>query len=165
MANVPFPFPDLVLACTSSGGAGGASYPLHELETLPEDERLVRHLELSDLRRDAQWRSDNPERWEALRDMAAAGARADRDLIGARRQLQARAGHDTYERLPQLQMPVLLAGGEFDGIAPPENMTALAERISNAELQFFAGGHLFLIQDKSAYPYIIQWLRSHRKDG
>lgn len=149
----------LVLACTSAGGAGGASYPLHELESLPDEERLVRHLELSDLRRDAQWRAANPERWEALLNMAAAGARADRDLDGARRQLQARAGHDTYSRLPQLQMPVLLAGGEFDGIAPPENMTALAAQISQAELRFFAGGHLFLIQDKTAYPYIIQWLR------
>ena len=148
----------LVLACTSAGGAGGASYPLHELETLPDDERLVRQLELSDTRRDAQWRAENPERWQTLLSMAAAGARADRDLDGARRQLQARAGHDSYQRLPQLQMPVLLAGGEFDGIAPPANMKALAEQVSQAELRFFAGGHLFLIQDKSAYPHIIQWL-------
>ena len=148
----------LVLACTSSGGAGGASYPLHELETLPADERLVRHLELSDLRRTAQWRADNPERWQTLLNMAAAGARADRDLDGARRQLQARAGHDTYERLPQLRMPVLLVGGESDGIAPVANMKAMAAQISDARLQFFTGGHLFLIQDKTAYPYIIQWL-------
>ena len=29
----------LVLACTSSGGAGGSSYPLHELQALPPRER------------------------------------------------------------------------------------------------------------------------------
>jgi adenosine/AMP kinase len=37
-------------------------------------------------------------------------------------------------------------------------MEAMAAQIAAAELQFFAGGHLFLIQDKSAYPVVIQWL-------
>lgn len=148
----------LVLACTSSGGAGGASFPLQDLETLPEDERIRRHLELADLRRDADWQQNNPERWEMLIDMARAGRRSDADPAGARRQLQARAGHDTWERLAQLKLPVLLAGGESDGIAPKANMEAMAARISGAQLQFFRGGHLFLVQDKSAYPYIIQWL-------
>ena len=46
----------LVLACTSSGGAGGASYPLLELEDLDERERAERHLPLADIRRDAAWR-------------------------------------------------------------------------------------------------------------
>jgi 3-oxoadipate enol-lactonase len=155
----------LVLACTSSGGEGGASYPLHELEDLPEQERLVRHLEISDLRRDAAWRTANPERWQTLLAMASAAGRKDaqqpEDAAGARRQLQARAGHDTFARLPQLKVPVLLAGGEFDGIAPKRNMIALAEQIPGARLEFFAGGHLFLIQDKAAYPFIIQWLKEN----
>lgn len=149
----------LVLACTSSGGAGGASFPLQELEQLPDDERVTRHLELADLRRDESWREANPQRWLELLTMAAAGRREDRDLSGARRQLMARAGHDTFERLPELQIPVLLAGGEFDGIAPKANMEAIAGQIVAAELKFFAGGHLFLIQDKDAYPHIIQWLK------
>ena len=78
--------------------------------------------------------------------------------MGARRQLAARAGHDTWERLPALDMPVLLAGGRFDGIAPVANMEALAARIPGATLNLYEGGHLFLVQDKSAYPDIIQWL-------
>ena len=155
----------LVLACTSSGGDGGASYPLHELEDLPPDDRLIRHLEISDLRRDAAWRAANPERWESLLAMASAAGRnrsaQPGDAEGARRQLQARAGQDTFSRLPELDLPVLLAGGEFDGIAPKQNMIALAERIPGARLEFFAGGHLFLIQDKSAYPTIIQWLKEN----
>ena len=77
---------------------------------------------------------------------------------GAARQLAARAGHDTYTRLPDIDVPVLLTGGRYDGIAPVANMEALAERISDAELKFYSGGHLFLVQDKSAYPDIIQWL-------
>jgi 3-oxoadipate enol-lactonase len=148
----------LVLACTSSGGAGGASFPLQELEGLDEKTRAERHLVLADTRRDAAWRSANPERWATYLEMAMKGRRADRDLEGARRQLEARAGHDTWDRLPGLSMPVLLAGGRYDGIAPVENMAAMADRIPGAALRLFEGGHLFLVQDKSAYPHIIQWL-------
>ena len=50
----------LVLACTSSGGEGGASYPLHELAALPEEERALQSLELSDTRMDAEWRERHP---------------------------------------------------------------------------------------------------------
>ncbi len=49
----------LVLACTSSGGAGGASYPLHELADLPIEEYVRRTLVLSDIRRDEAWRPPN----------------------------------------------------------------------------------------------------------
>jgi 3-oxoadipate enol-lactonase len=149
----------LVLACTSAGGGGGASYPLHELETLPEAERIERQLWLSDTRRDPSWRAANPQRWASLLEMARAARRSDRDEAGSRRQLDARAGHDTWDRLPDLALPVLLAAGRYDGIAPVANMAAMAERIPGANLEIFDGGHLFLVQDKSAYPYIIQWLR------
>src|SRR5256714_12507850 len=45
----------LALCCTSPGGAGGASYPLHELERLPDAERAARAVGLLDTRFDAQW--------------------------------------------------------------------------------------------------------------
>ncbi|MEM8767269.1 MAG: alpha/beta hydrolase, partial [Pseudomonadota bacterium] len=148
----------LVLACTSAGGAGGASYPLHELEALADEERAARHLELADTRRDAAWRAANPDKWQTYLTMAQNARRVDRDEDGARRQLQARAGHDTFERLAAVQCPVLLAGGRYDGIAPMANMEALASRLPEAELEFFDGGHLFFVQDKKAYPRIVEWL-------
>jgi 3-oxoadipate enol-lactonase len=40
----------LALLCTSPGGAGGASYPLHELADLTEDERNAKGLALLDSR-------------------------------------------------------------------------------------------------------------------
>ena len=55
----------LVLACTSSGGEGGASYPLQELEQLEETARIERNLELADTRRDPAWREAHPEKWQA----------------------------------------------------------------------------------------------------
>ena len=148
----------LVLACTSSGGEGGASYPLHELETLAEQERIERSLELSDMRRNQAWRESNPEQWQGYVEQSRATRRADRDTAGAGRQLAARAGHNTWDRLAEIDVPVLLTGGRYDGIAPVANMEALASRINGAELRLYEGGHLFLIQDKSAYPEIIQWL-------
>lgn len=151
----------LVLACTSSGGDGGASYPLDELETLDELTRIERSLALGDTRRDEAWRRANPEKWQSYVALSRAARRADRDPTGAARQLAARAGHDTWDRLPELDMPVLLTGGRYDGIAPVANMEALAARIPGAALELYEGGHLFLVQDKAAYPYIIQWLREN----
>jgi len=151
----------LVLACTSSGGEGGASYPLHELEALDEMVRIERSLELADTRRDQAWRRANPEKWQGYVTLALDARRTDRDLVGAAKQLAARAGHDTWDRLPGLDLPVLLTGGRYDGIAPVANMEALAARIPGAGLELYEGGHLFLVQDKAAYPHIIQWLREN----
>ena len=48
-------FTKVVLACTSSGGAGGSSYPLHELESLELREKVIQTLRLSDKRIDDTW--------------------------------------------------------------------------------------------------------------
>ena len=149
----------LVLACTSSGGAGGASYPLHELADLAPAERVERSLALADTRIDDAWRVANPERWEAMRAQSgtAPTPTAERQE-GARKQLQARKGHDTWDRLGQIQCPTLVAGGLYDGIAPPENSQRLAEAIPGAEVQMFEGGHMFFVQDRSAFPAMIGFL-------
>lgn len=156
-------FPDkvqsLALCCTSSGGAGGASFPLHELSELTPLERAERHLVAADLRRDATWQQQNPERWQKLLGLAMSSQRADRDEAGAARQLAARALHDTWDRLPQLDMPVCILAGRHDGIAPLANQQALLEQIVGARLHTFEGGHLFLAQDKAAYPALVEWLQ------
>ena len=153
----------LALACTSSGGAGGASYPLHELAELPADERGLRTLELSDTRMDAAWRKSHPDAVETmakLRDPANdPGAGEPHRELGARRQLEARSEHDTWDRLPQIAAPTLCCGGRYDGIASPANMERLAGRISGAKLELFEGGHLFLMQDPSAWGRSIEFLR------
>jgi 3-oxoadipate enol-lactonase len=152
----------MVLACTSSGGRGGASYPLHELADLPEDERLERNFELADTRMDADWRATNPDAFErmakfyrARNEIGSDDPNRDR---GQRWQLEARAGLDVFDRLPTLRMPVYLCGGRYDGIAPPANMQAIAGQLPNATLEFFEGGHLFLLQDRTAYPKIVSFL-------
>jgi 3-oxoadipate enol-lactonase len=144
----------LVLLSTTAGGAGGASYPLHELAGLTPEERALHMVELGDRRRDARWRAEHPGMQRALVEEALAAQRLGADepdhAIGARRQLEGRRQHDTWERLPGLRLPVRVFGGKYDGIAAPEAVERLAARIPDARLEFFEGGHLFYLQDPRA---------------
>ena len=58
----------LALLCTSAGGEGGSSYPLHELERMTEDERNRARRQLIDTRFDPEWLASHP---------------SDRDLVDA----------------------------------------------------------------------------------
>ena len=159
----------LVLGCTSSGGAGGASYPLHELTGLSLEEWARTVVELSDTRRDAAWRAAHPREFQALVDETLAGLKVGQGepgrAVGARRQIEARQGHDTYDRLPALEMPVFICGGRYDGIAPVSNQEALRRRIPDARLELFDGGHLFFIQDPRAFERIIAFLQGRPEAG
>jgi len=153
----------LILGCTSSGGAGGASYPLHELTGLSLEEWARRVVELSDKRRDTNWQAAHPQELQTLVNETLAGLKVGANepgrAIGARRQIEARKGHDTYDRLPTLQMPVYICGGRYDGIAPVDNQTAMQKQIPHAQLELFEGGHLFFIQDSRAFQQIASFLR------
>ena len=155
----------LVLACTSSGGAGGTSYPLHELLDLTLREKTLHMLPISDTRQDAAWQAAHPEEVQVqllMAEMAAAvGADEPNRALGARLQILARQDHDTYDRLPTLTMPVFLCGGRYDGIASVTNQAAMHAQIPHAQLQLFAGGHAFLQQDLTAYPRIAAFLEGN----
>jgi 3-oxoadipate enol-lactonase len=152
----------LVLACTSSGGHGGASYPLQDLAHLEGAERVERSMELMDTRWDAARRAEHPEEWRAMvTAMTAYMARPEGDqtrAIGAALQLDARPRHDTASRLPAITCPTLVCAGRYDGIAPLANSEFLAAQIPDATLAVFEGGHQFLWQDRTALPRIIDFL-------
>ncbi len=152
----------LVLGCTSSGGAGGSSYPLHELQNMPLEEKIKFRMSKNDRRLDDKWRQENPEEFQKEIDKALATAKFAADdpgkAMGSRRQLEARALHDTYDRLPELRMPVLVCGGRYDGQAEPEVVKNLAGRIASSEISFFEGGHFFLQQDPAAAQKITEFL-------
>jgi len=58
--TAPYRVERLALLCTSSGGAGGSSYPLHQLESLPVDQRAATRAGLIDDRFDEAWLSNHP---------------------------------------------------------------------------------------------------------
>jgi len=150
----------LVLACTSPGGAGGASFPFHEIEHLKGEARARYLIPISDTRRDDAWAKANPDQYAMFVAMGAADPFADEPghAMGAHRQLAARAAHDTWERLSQIACPTLVAGGRYDGIALPATQEKLASRIADAKLQMFEGGHLFMVQDRTAFPAMAAFL-------
>jgi 3-oxoadipate enol-lactonase len=150
----------LALLCTSPGGAGGASYPLHELESLPEDERLARGLELLDSRFSPSWLAEHPSD-RALVEMLAErtrGEKSDEQRRGEREQLEARRNHDVTDRLGNVTSPTLVACGRYDDIAPVPNSEAIAARVPGAELRIYKGGHAFFAQDAAALPDILGFL-------
>lgn len=154
----------LVLACTSSGGAGGASFDLRRLDALPPEERARAWLPLLDDRTDM---STNPPTLPPglapiAQRLGVTFGTAPEDpaaAMGARRQLEARAGHDTWDDLPDVTAPTLVIGGRHDGIATPANLERMAARIPGARLQLCDGGHVFFLQDPSAWPTIVDFLR------
>ena len=148
----------LALVCTSAGGQGGSSYPLHRLLELSPQERAAIGLKITDSRWDDRWLAGHPgdralaERLAARHDPASAA--------GVRAQLLARADHDVWERLDAVTCPTLVAYGRYDGIAPAQNSTAIASRIPGADLRGYEGGHLFLAQDPAAMPGLVTFLQS-----
>lgn len=151
----------LVLACTSPGGAGGASFPFHEIEHLKGEARARYMTPISDTRHDDAWAAANPDTYAKVIALASADPFAGEPgrAEGAHRQLEARADHDTWERLPQIAVPTLIAAGRYDGIALPQTQEKMAARIPGAELAFFEGGHMFMLQDRSAVATMTAFLQ------
>ncbi len=82
---------------------------------------------------------------EEIRQWLTKGAESPPSAIGFKRQTEAAAGFDTYERLPLIKVPTLVLAGTCDQLIPPENSGILASRIPNAELMLFEGaGHGYL---------------------
>ena len=148
----------LILACTSSGGDGGSSYPLHTLEELNEEEKLETSIKINDLRITDAWIEQNDDLWQSIKQQAEnrnAYKPLPRNLL---KQLLARKDHNTYGDLDEINIPTFLLGGKYDGIAPKLNMEKMHQKIDNSKLEFYEGGHLFLIQDTNAFQDIINWL-------
>ena len=155
-ARIPRRIERMVLACTSSGGAGGSSYPLHELYALPENERARRFPTILDTRFTPEFvAQDETARMllAAPRPTLSGDAKRGLDL-----QMNARRRHDAYGLLPDITCAVMVAAGATDGIAPPENCRRLADRLPDASYREFTGGHMFMLQDRSATPAMIEFL-------
>ena len=152
----------LALACTSAGGEGGSSYPLQKLLALPPGQRVAAELKVVDSRWDQRWLEAHPaDRAIAGRMTAAGQDQQDPAATAAyQAQLQAREGHDVWDRLGTITCPVLVGYGKYDGIAPARNSANIASRIHGAELRGYEGGHGFLFQDPAALPAYIAFLKA-----
>ena len=143
----------LAVFCTSPGGAGGSSYPLHELAEKcrcgagGDLDRQPRHA----VRPCSGSNRTRPTRrsFEMMAERAST-PRTDEQRRGEMMQLQARRRHDVWDRLPRITAPTFIGCGKYDGLAPPANSHAIRDRVPHAELHEYEGGHLFTVQDPRA---------------
>lgn len=153
----------LVLCCTSPGGPA-PSYPLHELQELSAEVAFPIRMRLMDRRWDPASSEPIPG-LGPLYDVIVDNARqrpAGELAAGLARQLAARAGHDVAARLGEIEQDTLVCAGRYDDLAPLGNSQLLARELPNAELQVFDGGHVFMLQDREAFPTIIDFLGGPR---
>jgi 3-oxoadipate enol-lactonase len=127
---------------------------------LSPEQRAARMIPILDRRHDAAWSAAHPELHRQWVQMLSDEPYTDepRRALGARLQLEARAGHDVWDRLSTIAAQTLICAGRYDGQAPPENQEAMTSRIPDATLRFFEGGHVFLWEDLAAYREIEAFL-------
>jgi 3-oxoadipate enol-lactonase len=156
--------PDLIdrlaLLVTSPGG-DHASYALPELAKLDPDDAFPIRMRLFDDR----WDPDAVEPipglgviYDVVVDQHHALPPPDVQA-GLTRQLAARDGHDVVAALPSINHDTLVVAGRHDGLAPVANSQLLVERMPNARLAVFEGGHLVMFQDRGVWPTVIDFLR------
>ena len=138
----------LVLCCTTPGGT-------HHV--LPPPEALERFIAAASIEDPAAAvRSTYPLHYSdayvaehdaeiVARSLATSSMRSTPE--GRAGQLAAVQEHDTYDRLPEIKAPTLVAHGEEDGIIPVQNGRILAERIPKARLVIYPRAkHIFFVE-------------------
>ena len=158
--TVPDRVERLALLCTSPGGDGGSSYPLHELRTKDTDDRAEISMRIMDTRFTTEWLESHPTDRMFVDGISAVNGPAPGSDIerGELEQLGARRQHDAWDRLARITAPTFIGAGRYDGIAPLANSEAIAARIPDSELHVYEGGHGFFAQDATAFPEILDFL-------
>ena len=149
----------LVLACTSPGGEHFSSFDLREI-LLDSSNKVESWLQILDSRYKSS--NDDLPTLNMIKDVLNKSTKLFPNLVtdGLTRQLEARSEHDCVNSLRDISHQTLIVGGRYDDIAPLKNLLEMHRLIKNSQLQIFEGGHLFLIQDKQAWPAIISFLLS-----
>ena len=161
--NYPDKVINLILGCTGCGGT-------HGVPATPESIAFLMNPERAKLSVEQRARGTAPWLWtqeyidkhpEAVDDYVAITVKYPTPLHGLNGQLQAVAGGDTYDRLPQIKAPTLVIVGDSDRLIPPENSRIIASRISGAELVIIKNaGHAFT-QSPDAVKAILDFLKRH----
>lgn len=150
----------LVLGCTSPGGdkAAGAAQLHADISTFRET--------VGDDGPDLEWFAEFLRRLWTNEALAKSAPRLQ-DFVfsiirfppaphGMRRQAEAIARHDAFDRLHEISVPTLVTTGDEDTLIHPENSELLAQLIPEAELRIFEGlRHAFHLEEPDLVNAII----------
>jgi pimeloyl-ACP methyl ester carboxylesterase len=100
---------------------------------------------------------------DKINDWLIKGAESPPSPMGFKRQAEAVAGFDTYDRLQQIRVPTLILAGTADQLIPSDNSRILASRIPDAKLVLLEGaGHGYLWEaEEEANRTVHDFLRKH----
>ena len=163
--NYPDSVINLILGCTSCGRQHGIPPTSESIAFLMNPERAKLSLEQR-ARQTAPWlwtQEYIDKHPEAVDRYVAITAKYPTPLHGLNGQMQAVAGADTYERLPQIKAPTLVIAGDADRLIPFENSRIIASRIPGAELVIIPNaGHAFT-EAPEATTAMLDFLKRHSK--
>jgi pimeloyl-ACP methyl ester carboxylesterase len=158
----------LVLGCTMCGGehATMADWPV-----LAELMDVVQSMGTAEPRAWAErqlpllftkeWVAANP----GIRDLLqlAAQVMPPTPPQTAQRAMEGLVGWSTYDRLPQIRVPVLVVHGDADVLVPVDNAYVIADRVPGAHLHIVPGaGHGYPAQDPGrVHQVITDFFRRH----
>jgi pimeloyl-ACP methyl ester carboxylesterase len=166
--NYPRRVISLILGCTSCGGVHSIQPEPETVEALFDFERLKR-MTHEEVTRQAMPFCFSQEFIENHPDIVEERVAKQLDYRtpahGARRQVEAITGHDTYELLPKIELSTLVIAGDADRLIPVENSRILASKIPEAELVILKGvGHEFFIEAaEEVNRTVLDFLGRHRK--
>ncbi len=161
--NYPDKVMSLILGCTHCGGAKTV-LPTQEALAFLFSPEMAKLSVAERARQTAPWLwtkafiDKHPEAVDIYVDITMKYPTPPHGFSG---QAQAIAGHDTYDRLPQIKAPTLVIAGDADRIIPADNSKVLASRIPGAELVIVKNaGHGFT-EAPEATRAILDFLRRH----
>ena len=143
----------LVLVCTTTGGAKAALMPDVTLRLIAEAPTLDPLVALRKFVENAL-APGAPE--ELVERILAHRLRTAQPLEAWLAQAAAGQTFDAWERLPELEAPVLVLHGTEDVVVDPANADLLASRIRGARLEWFPGcGHLLFWEQPGRFVEIV----------
>jgi len=153
----------LVLGATSCGGSHSVFPPdgvmllLAEIQQLPPRQAMQA---AASLLFSQGFIDGQPTRVEEL---MIRSIQAPPSPLGFRRQMEATAGFDSYDRLPLVTVPALLIAGTEDRLLPAENTRILASRLPDVEVVLLEGlGHGYTWEaGEEADRAVLDFLRRH----
>lgn len=155
----------LILRCTTCGGTHismfsaevGKIQDMFLQETITAIEMGRKNLFLCYTK---EYLERNPGVQQAIQAMKE---NPDPDHV-SRRYIQAWREHDTYERLPEINIPTLVMAGDGDRLIPVENSRILAERILGSKLVIYKNaGHLLAEAGAEPIREEIVFFRQHKE--